>query len=174
MTGAPFLEKLDHVAIAVWSIRDAARLVFDVMDGRFAGGGDNPELRVKVAQFVFAPGFKLELLEPLGEDSYLAGYLRRHGEGIHHITAYVEDVETAAAAITSAGYAVVDTDTDRDSWHETFIRPSAAFGTLIQLARPSDPWDEPPPGVTLERVLAGEIRVLANVMSIKASSEPAD
>ena len=171
MSSSAVLGKLDHVAIAVWSMRDAARLVVDVMGGRFIGGGDNPELRVKAAQFDFEPGFKIELLEPLGEDSYLAAYLHKHGEGFHHITAYVEDVEAAAAELTEAGFGVIDTDVARESWKETFIRPSEASGTLIQLAKPGTPWTEAPEWVTLERVLDGEIQVLANEMSLKADSD---
>ena len=117
------------------------------------------------------PGTKIELLEPLDEDSFLAGYLEANGEGIHHMTAYVDDVEAAATALTDAGYEVVDTSIDRPSWHETFLRPSSGFGALIQLARPQDAWDAPIDGMTLADVLAGEIQVLANVVSRKDTGE---
>ena len=162
------ISKFDHVCVAVWSIAEACKLFVDTLGGEFIGGGDNPDLGVRAVQLRFGQGIKIELLEPLDPSSFLQRYLEEHGEGLHHLTAYVSDVEATAKGLAAAGYEVVDTDTSEETWKETFLRPTSAFGTLIQLAAVSDPWDEPLPGITLEDVLAGKVRIKANVVISKS------
>jgi len=84
---------------------------------------------------------------------------------------YVEDVEATDAALNAAGYATVDLDTGPDDWKETFLRPSSAFGALIQLSTPKDPWPDAIPGLTLPDILEGRVQVLDNVVSWKESGE---
>jgi methylmalonyl-CoA/ethylmalonyl-CoA epimerase len=165
------IRKLDHVAIAVRDLPRAIDLFIGVLGGRFVGGGDNPELEVRAIQIDFPPGFRVELLTPTTRTSYLARYLERHGEGFHHVTAYVDDVAETAAELEAAAIGTVDTRTDRESWHETFIRPTSAFGALVQLATPEVPWKEPLEGVTVEDILAGRVQVLANVTTWKGTGE---
>lgn len=163
--------KFDHVAIAVEDLPRAVRLFRDVLGFQFVGGGDNPELEVRAVQLRLPPDVKVELITPTTEDSYLRRYLDRRGEGFHHVTLYTDDVAATAAGLAAAGFGTVDTTTERDSWHETFVRPSSASGALVQLAKPAIPWTEPLHGVTAEDVLAGRVQVLANVVTWKDSGE---
>jgi methylmalonyl-CoA/ethylmalonyl-CoA epimerase len=163
--------KFDHVAIAVEDLARAVRLFQDVLGFEFVGGGDNPELKVRAIQLRLSPGVKVELLTPTTEDSYLRAYLDRHGEGFHHITLYTDDVEATAAALDGGGFPTVDTATERDSWHETFLRPATAFGALVQVSRPAVPWSEPLVGVTVDDILAGRVEVLANTVRWKDTRE---
>ncbi len=166
MTDNPIgLTKLDHMSLAVRSIEDACRLFIDRLGAEFVGGGDNFELGVKAVQLRLPPGTKIELLQPLDEDGFLARYIERHGEGFHHMTAYVEDIPAAVEGLEAAGYEVVDTRTDAPSWHETFLRPSSGFGALIQLARPETAWETPIEQITLQDVLDGKVRTASNVVS---------
>ena len=69
----------------------------------------------------------------------------------------MEDVEEAVENVTKSGFEVVDTDlSSRELWQETFIRPSAGFGLLIQIVKTSISWDEQHPTMTIEQVLNGE------------------
>lgn len=165
------ITKFDHVALAVADLPRAVTLFRDVLGFEFVGGGDNPHLRVRAVQLRLPGSVKVELLTPLGPDSYLARYLDRQGEGVHHVTMYVDDVDQAAERLSGAGFGVVDTTTDHEPWHETFLRPSSAFGTLVQLARPALPWTQPLEGVAVEDILAGRVQVLANVVTWKDSGE---
>lgn len=161
------ITSFDHVALVVADLPRAVQLFHDVLGFEFVGGGDNPELRVRAIQLRLPGSVKLELLTPLGSDSYLDDYLDHRGEGMHHVAMYVDDVAAAAERLTAAGYGVVDTRTDRPQWHETFLRPSSAFGTLIQLAHATLPWTEPLEGVAIADVLEGRVQVLANVVTWK-------
>jgi len=83
--------RLDHVAIAVSSIRAAVRLFRDGLGGEFVSGGDDDRLGIRSIQYRLPPGVKIKLMEPLREDSLLHRFLDKRGEGFHHLTHRVED-----------------------------------------------------------------------------------
>lgn len=131
---APRLE-LDHVAVAVHSIKDALRLYRDALGGEYLMGAEGGDTW-RWVQVRFPGGGKVELLEPLG-DGFLSRFLDRHGEGMHHMTFKTDDIAAAIAHVEGLGYELVDTRLDDPHWKEAFLRPSNAHGTLIQLAQPS-------------------------------------
>jgi methylmalonyl-CoA/ethylmalonyl-CoA epimerase len=135
----PKLE-LDHVAVAVRSIKAALPLFRDVLGGEYLMGGDQGG-SWRWFQLRYPGGGKVELLEPLGE-GFLSRFLDRHGEGLHHITFKTDDLEAAITEVESRGYQLVDVNLADPQWKEAFLRPSQAHGTLIQLAQSSLPDDE--------------------------------
>ncbi|EHK82451.1 VOC family protein [Saccharomonospora azurea] len=153
------VERLDHVAVAVHDLAAPCTLFLDVLGGVLIAGGDDEELGIRTVQVRFPPGSKVELLQPLDENSYLSAYLAKHGPGFHHLTCFVADVEDAARTLEDAGFHTVDTRSGTNFWDETYIRPSSGFGTLIQLASSPLSWSEPcmPEGATVADVLAGRI-----------------
>jgi len=134
----PTLE-LDHVAVAVHSIKAALALFRDTLGGEYLMGSDQ-DGTWRWVQLRF-PGGKVELLEPLGE-GFLSRFLERRGEGLHHITFKTDDIEAAIAHVESQGYQLVDVNLSNPQWREAFLRPSGAHGTLIQLAQSALPDDE--------------------------------
>ena len=157
MTDAP-ARRLDHVALAVRSIEEAARLFRDLMGATFVSGGDDEHLELRSAQYMLAPGTKIELLQPLTRDSGLARFIERHGEGFHHITMFFDDIERLIPEAEAAGFEVTDTDLDHEGWRETYLRPRSGFGALFQFVDTTRDWSQPVPGITEEAVLAGEVR----------------
>ena len=131
---APRLE-LDHVAVAVHSIKDALRLYRDALGGEYLMGAEGGDTW-RWVQVRYPGGGKVELLEPLG-DGFLSRFLDRHGEGMHHMTFKTDDIAAAIAHVEGLGYELVDVSLDDPHWKEAFLRPSNAYGTLIQLAQPS-------------------------------------
>jgi methylmalonyl-CoA/ethylmalonyl-CoA epimerase len=135
-TDGPPEFRLDHVAVAVHSIKQALRLYRDGLRGEYLMGGDEGTWRW--LQLRFPDGGKVELLEPLG-DGFLSRFLERRGEGLHHVTFKTDDIEAAIARLTGEGYELVDVNLDDPSWQEAFLRPSKSHGTLIQVAQSSEP-----------------------------------
>ena len=131
--------ELDHVAVAVHSIKDALPLFRDVLGGEYLMGGDVAGTW-RWFQLSYPDGRKIELLEPLGE-GFLTRFLEKRGEGLHHITFKTDDIEAAIAHIEASGYELVDKQLDDPHWKEAFLRPSNAHGTLIQIAQSSSPDD---------------------------------
>jgi hypothetical protein len=125
----------DHVAAAVPSIDAAAARWIDQLGGGWLmPAWEAPGSDFATRQVRFAGGAKLELLEPRSPDGFAAGFLARHGAGVHHVTLKVPALLPAVAALTEAGLDAVDVSTDNAYWHEAFLRPSQVGGLIVQVA----------------------------------------
>jgi methylmalonyl-CoA/ethylmalonyl-CoA epimerase len=129
---------IDHVAVAVRSIKDALPLFRDALGGEYLMGGDGGE-SWRWLQLRYPGGGKVELLEPIGEEGFLARFLERRGEGLHHVTFKTDDIRGAIEQVEGQGYELVDVDLESPHWKEAFLRPSGAHGTLIQIAQSALP-----------------------------------
>jgi methylmalonyl-CoA/ethylmalonyl-CoA epimerase len=125
--------QLDHVAVALRSIRSALPLYRDALGGQYLMGGDAGGTW-RWIQLRYPGGGKVELLEPLG-DGFLSRFLDRYGEGLHHMTFKTDDIRRAIDELQGAGYELVDVELEDPNWKEAFLRPSRAHGTLIQIAQ---------------------------------------
>jgi catechol 2,3-dioxygenase-like lactoylglutathione lyase family enzyme len=130
----PLDARPDHVAVAVHDLDTAAARWQEELRGvwlspRWSGGGFGTR------QLRYGNLGKLELLEPDAPDGFAAGFLRRFGPRIHHVTLKVPDLLEAVAIVGDAGFETVDVSTDRHEWHEAFLRPSQVGGIIVQLAR---------------------------------------
>lgn len=89
------LGKLNHVAIAVPDLDQASTMYKNVLGADVSGVLDLPEHGVSTV-FVNLGNSKLELLHPLGENSPIAGFLKKNTSGgIHHICIEVDDIKAA-------------------------------------------------------------------------------
>jgi len=129
--------RLDHVAVAVNSIKPALSLYRDALGGQYLMGGDEGG-SWRWLQVRYPGGGKVELLEPIG-DGFLSRFLERHGEGLHHVTFKTDDIHAAIAQVEARGFELVDVNVDDPHWKEAFVRPSKAHGTLVQIAQSSAP-----------------------------------
>lgn len=145
------IERFDHVSLAVANIERALPSI-ELMGGVFSAGADHRRNRFRWVQFQLTDGSKLELIAPLGSESFLNRFLEKRGEGVHHLTYKVVDVEEADRRARARGLRTTGLHL-HPLWSEVFIHPGDALGTLIQLAAWSDEsaWSR----TTLEDVLAG-------------------
>ncbi len=87
----------------------------------------------------FSPSSNLEskgfeLLEPIsGRESFLTRFLSRWGEGLHHLTFQVENIQRARDYLTSQGLRTTDEFYEDPLWKTAFISPKSTSGVLIQL-----------------------------------------
>ncbi len=147
------IERFDHVSIAVNDIRAAVPLA-TLMGGTFFDGGLNHIGDFWWAQWELPQG-RLEMIEPVhpaDSDNFLVRFLRDRGEGVHHLTFKVTDIEEAVARAEGLGFEVLGVDLSHDFWKEAFVHPRGASGVLVQLAEWID--KTPPEGHTLEDALA--------------------
>lgn len=145
------IERYDHVALAVSDLAEVLPLV-DFLGGRFLQGGDNVRNRFRWVQFTLPGDAKLELLQPLEGNRFLARFLDSRGPGLHHMTFKVRDLAAAARRATELGFETTGYHEDPE-WSEVFLHPRTTGGALIQLAAwdGSNSWAGP----SLEDVLAG-------------------
>ena len=79
----------------------------------------------------------IQLLTPTNDESPVAKYLAKKGEGLHHVGYRVADCAQALAAVKASGGRVID-DAPRPGSRGTtvaFIHPKTSFGTLIELVQ---------------------------------------
>lgn len=155
MIPAPGLDAaFDHTAVAARRIRDLLPLYRDTLGGEFHLGGDNVRVGYRGLQLAYRDGGKVELLEPLPGSTFLDSFLRRSPlGGLHHVTFTVTDMAGAVSALTSRGYRVHGESAADPEWHEVFLHPREALGTLLQIARPGP--HHGPARHTLDDVLTG-------------------
>jgi len=130
------LTEIDHVAIAVHDLEAAvdwyARALGATVVHRERVESDGvDEALVRVADSY------VQLLSPTREDSPVAKFLARRGEGLHHVAYRVDDCAAALAAVRATGARLID-ETPRPGSRGTlvaFVHPASSFGTLIELVQ---------------------------------------
>ena len=127
-----FTERFDHVAIGVHEIARAAVLFRDILGGESVAGWDVPDEGFRFAQFRYPNHMKIELMEPLGDSGFLPKFLAHRGEGVHHLTFRVKDIESKLDYLRSHGVEPVNVVLE-GRWKEAFVHPRQAHGVLIQL-----------------------------------------
>jgi methylmalonyl-CoA/ethylmalonyl-CoA epimerase len=127
-----FTERFDHVAIGVHEIDRAAVLFRDILGGESVAGWDVPDEGFRFAQFRYPNRMKIELMEPLGDSGFLSKFLARRGEGVHHLTFRVKDIESKLDYLRSRNIEPIHIVME-DGWKEAFIHPRQAHGVLVQL-----------------------------------------
>ena len=132
------LGRLNHVAIAVPNLADAARIYRDVfgMGAKVSRPVPQPEHGVTTV-FVELPNTKIELIEPLGENSPVTKFLEKNDRGgIHHVCYEVEDIIAARDYMRAQGATITGTGEPRIGAHGKpviFMHPRDFNGTLIEL-----------------------------------------
>jgi methylmalonyl-CoA/ethylmalonyl-CoA epimerase len=130
------LGRLNHVAIAVPDITVATRIYRDTLGATVTEPVEVPEHGVTVV-FVELPNTKIELLEPLGRDSPIQGFLDKNSSGgIHHLCYEVDDILVARDRLKSEGARVLGSGEPKIGAHGKpvlFLHPKDFSGTLIEL-----------------------------------------
>ncbi|MEJ2504626.1 MAG: methylmalonyl-CoA epimerase [Gemmatimonadota bacterium] len=133
---------VNHIGIAVRSL-DAHRHYYeDVLGARYEGVEEVASQKVRVAFYRLGPAqspVRLELLEPTADDSSVARFLERRGEGVHHVAYTVDGIEGRLRALAEGGIRLID-ESPRPGAHDTriaFLHPASTGGVLTELCEPA-------------------------------------
>ena len=128
--------KLNHVAIVVGDLDAAAAHWRDLLGADVSAPQTLPEHGVRIV-FVRALNAQVELMEPYGDASPVAGFLKKNPDGaMHHICYEVEDIEAARDTLVASGARVLGNGTTKLGAHGNpvlFLHPKDFNGTLIEL-----------------------------------------
>ena len=128
--------RLNHVAIAVRDIAAASETYRSMLGAHVAPPFAQKEHGVTVV-FIELPNTKIELLEPLGENSPIAKFLDKNPDGgIHHICYEVEDIYAARDRLKEKGARILGDGTPKIGAHGKpvlFLHPKDFNGTLVEL-----------------------------------------
>jgi len=124
---------LDHLGIAVRSLADA-KAVYEKLGLALSAEEVVPGENVRVVM-VPVGETRLELLEPTSDDSVIARFIAKRGEGLHHISIRVPDLEAAVHKLKSDGTRLVSDEIKigAGGHRYIFLHPSSAAGVLIEL-----------------------------------------
>ena len=128
--------KLNHIAIATPNLDEATETYKDILGVKISAPLDQIEHGVRVV-FIELPNTKIELLEPLGENSPIEKFLEKNKKGgIHHICFEVEDIDHAILRLKKDGATVLGDGKAKIGAHGKpviFLHPKDFNGTLIEL-----------------------------------------
>ena len=128
--------RLNHVAIAVRDIAKAAAVYRGTLGANVSAAVPQPEHGVTTV-FITLPNTKIELLEPLGENSPIAKFLEKNPNGgMHHVCYEVDDIYAARDQMKKMGATITGTGEPRIGAHGKpvlFLHPKDFGGVLIEL-----------------------------------------
>ena len=117
--------KIDHVAIAVKDLEEGCKLWKDLgVDIEYE---TVEEQKVNIAMIQLGDA-RVEVLEPLGEDSPISKFLEKRGEGLHHLALKVDSVENTIKNLEQKGYRLIDREPriGADGKKIAFVHPKSA------------------------------------------------
>jgi methylmalonyl-CoA epimerase len=126
--------QIDHIGIAVESLEESLRFYRDAVGLESKGLVTVPQEKVRVAMLP-AGEPRIELLEATAEDSPIARFLAKRGEGLHHIAMKVPDLDAAVERLKAAGSQLVTEkiQTGAEGYRYVFVHPKSAHGVLLEL-----------------------------------------
>ncbi len=130
------MERLDHVGIAVHNLDEALGRLLPVLGPRRVTREEVPSQKIRVAHIDMG-NVSLELLESTAPDGPVGRFLSKRGEGLHHLSFEVSDIETRLVELRQAGVDMVD-QTPRvgaEGHLIAFVHPKSTGGVLVELCQ---------------------------------------
>ena len=124
---------IEHVGIAVKDLQEAIKYYEEVLGLKCYAIEEVADQKVKTAFFMVGQT-KLELLEATSEESPVAKFIEKKGEGIHHLAFAVNDVDGSLKEVKDKGVRVID-ETSRigaEGLSIGFLHPKSTFGVLTE------------------------------------------
>jgi len=127
------VKKIDHIGIAVRSIRDARKFYEDVLGLVCEKIETITDQKVRTAFFPIGDTH-IELLEATGPDSPIAKFIDTNGEGVHHIAYACDNIDGQLNRAQEAGVKLVHREpiTGAGEKKVAFLHPKSSFGVLTE------------------------------------------
>ena len=133
------MKKIEHIGIAVKDISESNKLFASLFNKSYYKMEEVLSEGVKTSFFQVGPN-KIELLESTDENSSIAKFIQKKGEGIHHIAFAVEDIEHEIKRLKKEGFRILNEIPIKgaDNKMVAFIHPKTTNGVLIELCQDID------------------------------------
>ena len=126
--------KLDHLGVAVKSLEASLHFYRDLLGIKAEATEEVPAEKVRVAMLPLGDT-RIELLEATSEDSAIARFVAKRGEGLHHIAVQVPDLAAAVERLKSAGTKLIGEGpgVGAGGHRYAFVHPHSTGGVLLEL-----------------------------------------
>jgi methylmalonyl-CoA/ethylmalonyl-CoA epimerase len=130
------LKKIEHIGIAVKNLDDSNILYEKLLGSKHYKTEEVKSEDVKTSFFKVGES-KIELLEATDKDSAIHKFIKKRGEGVHHIAFEVEDIESEMKRLESEGFNVLSKKPKKgaDNKLVAFLHPKSTNGVLIELCQ---------------------------------------
>ena len=134
-----WMNNVDHIGIAVKCIDKSSQYYIETLGLKLLAIEEVVSQNVRVA-FIDAGNIKIELLEPLSEEGPIANFLKKRGEGVHHIAFGVTDIRTRMAELEEKGVQLLQDEPKPGAGgaEVAFLHPKSSYGVLYELCEKSN------------------------------------
>lgn len=131
------LKNIEHIGIAVQNLEESLNFYQDILGLEFLKQETLESQGVKIA-FLKVGESKIELLEPLNDESTIARFIEKNGQGIHHFAILVDSIEDKIKEMQAQGARLIgDKATEgADNMKIIFVHPKTTNGVLLELCEP--------------------------------------
>ncbi|HSO57730.1 MAG TPA: methylmalonyl-CoA epimerase [Paenisporosarcina sp.] len=128
------MKKVDHIGIAVKNLDETIPYYTETLGLKVLKIEEVASESVRVA-FIDAGNVKLELLEPMSDQSAIHTFIEKKGEGIHHIAFGVEGIEERMIELREKGIRILNEQPKIGAGGAkvAFLHPKSSFGVLYEL-----------------------------------------
>lgn len=128
------MKKIEHIGIAVKDLEQANQLYSTLLNSQ-PYKEEKVESEGVITSFFKTGESKIELLAATNENSPIAKYINKRGEGIHHIAFYVDHIEEEIERLQKEGFVLLDEQPKKGADHKkvAFLHPKSAHGVLVEL-----------------------------------------
>ncbi len=130
------MPKLEHIGIAVKNLEESNALYKQLLGKRHYKIEAVESEKVRTSFFKTGSS-KIELLEATDEQSPIAKFIEKRGEGIHHIAFEVKDIRAEMERLKQEGFRLINQEPKRgaDNKLVCFVHPKSANGVLVELCQ---------------------------------------
>lgn len=130
------LKKIDHIGVAVKSLEEVKQLFRTIFEEEPVFEETVEDQKVKVAGFKIGES-NIEFLEPTNDNSPIAKFLSKRGEGLHHISVTVEDINEILSKMKSKDLRLIDEEPRMGAEGKkiAFAHPKSLHGILLEFSQ---------------------------------------
>jgi methylmalonyl-CoA/ethylmalonyl-CoA epimerase len=128
---------IDHLGIAVKNLEEAKKL-YELLGLKIVSEETVEHEKVKIAMIPVGQS-RIELLEATADDSPVARFIAKRGEGLHHIALHVPNISAAVEQLKKAGTRLISEDIKVGAGGHlyVFVHPASAGGVLVEICQDS-------------------------------------
>ncbi len=131
--------KINHLGIATNGIDEALEFWAEALGLENVHTEVVEDQKVRVAMLPLGES-RIELLEPIADDSPISKFLQKRGGGIHHIAVEVDDIKASLERLKSQGMRLIDESprVGAEGCLVAFVHPGSTGGVLLELVQTND------------------------------------
>lgn len=128
--------KIAHIGIAVKDLQTSIDLISRLLGTSLSHLEHVEDQQVSTAMFSVGDT-SIELLESVSPDSSIGKFIEKHGEGVHHIAVFVDDITEELERLRNEGFILVDEQPRKgaDNCLVAFLHPKSTNGVLIEISQ---------------------------------------